>query len=205
MTLETSKNIGGVGAILMFIGVLPLFAYTWIISLIGLIMVLVAVKGISDNYSEGRIFNNAMYAFIAVIAGVVVVVAIAFLALVSFFTALGLDLASVQDWNTLAAIDWTTVGFNVVWQFVGQVLLLIGLIWVVAIIAAFFVRRSVGLIGSKTGVGLFGTAGLLILIGAIIPLVGLLLVWISFLLLAVAFFQIRSQPTQPAAAVQAPT
>ena len=49
MILETSKNIGGIGAILMFIGVLPLFTYSGILSLIGLILVLVAAKGFAEN------------------------------------------------------------------------------------------------------------------------------------------------------------
>ncbi|MBN1245190.1 DUF996 domain-containing protein, partial [Candidatus Bathyarchaeota archaeon] len=69
MNFETSKNLGGVGAILMFIGVLPLFAYSGVISLVGLILTLIAVKGLADYYSEAGIFNNALYAVITAIAG----------------------------------------------------------------------------------------------------------------------------------------
>lgn len=205
MTLETSKNIGGIGAILMFIGVLPLFAYSGVISLVGLIMVVIGVKGIADYYKESGIFNNALYAVIITIVGAIVAVGVAIIALVTFFTQLGLNLTSIQDWNALSAIDWQTVGLDIVLRFAGSILAVFGVVWVFAIIAAIFVRKSLGLMSTKTGVGMFGTTGLLILIGAIIPLLGLLLIWIGLLLLAVAFFSIRSQPAQPVATAPSPT
>jgi len=52
---------------------------------------------------------------------------------------------------------------------------------------------------------MFGTTGLLILIGAAIPLIGLLLVWIGLILLAVAFFSIRPQQAQTPTSAAAPT
>ena len=39
MTLESSKTLGGIGAILMFVGVLPTINYIGIIEIIGLILV----------------------------------------------------------------------------------------------------------------------------------------------------------------------
>ena len=42
MTFESSKTLGGIGAILMFIGVFPYINYFGIIPLIGAILVLVA-------------------------------------------------------------------------------------------------------------------------------------------------------------------
>lgn len=204
MTLESSKTIGGIGAILMFIGVLPVFGYTWILELIGLILVLVAAKGFADIYKESGIFNNALYAVIVAIVGAVVAVAVAFIVLLSFFNQLGLSFTNIQDWSALSSIDWQSVGLNVIGQFLGGIVGILVLVWVVAIVAAIFVRRALGLLSTKTRVGLFGTTGLLILIGAAIPLFGLLLIWISFLLLAVAFFSVRAievQPTQPATPV----
>jgi uncharacterized membrane protein len=46
------------------------------------------------------------------------------------------------------------------------------------------------------------------LIGAVLIIalgIGLLLIWISLLLLAIAFFQIRPQQAQPATSAAAPT
>ena len=196
MLLETSKNIGGIGAILMFIGVLPLFTYSGIISLIGLILFLVAAKGFADHYKEGGIFNNAIYSIITAIVGGVVAAGVAVIALVSFFDELGLNFTNAQDWSSLSAIDWQSVGMDLVLRFLGSIVIVLVLVWVFAILAAFFVRRSLKLLSAKTGVSLFGTTGIIMLVGAVIPVFGLLLIWVGLLLLAIAFFSVRTTPTQ---------
>src|SRR3990170_2142426 len=196
MNLETSKNIGGIGAILMFIGVLPFFTYSGIISLIGLILVLVAAKGFADYYKESGIFNNAIYAIIIAIVGGIITLSVAIIALVSFFEELGLNFTNAQDWSSLSAIDWQTVGLDLIMRFLGSIILVLVLVWVFAILAAFFVRKSLGLLSAKTGVSMFGTAGTLMLVGAVIPVFGLLLIWVALLLLAIAFFSVRTTPTQ---------
>src|ERR1035441_74468 len=71
MTLESSKTLGGIGAILMFIGVLPYINYYSIVELIGAILVLVALHGFARIYKESGIFNNALYGILAGIVGVV--------------------------------------------------------------------------------------------------------------------------------------
>jgi uncharacterized membrane protein len=43
---------------------------------------------------------------------------------------------------------------------------------------------------------LFGTAGLLMLIGAVIPVIGLLIIWIGYILATVAFFQMKKEQTK---------
>ncbi len=200
MTIETSKTIGGIGAILMFVGVLPLVAYMGIIALVGLIMVLVAAKGFADIYKEKGIFNNAMYAVIITIIGVIIAVGVAFVVLVNFFSQIGINIANFQDWSALSNINPQALGMDMIGQFLGGMAIVVVAVWVFAIITAFFVRRALGLLSAKSGVGLFATTGLLILIGAVIPLIGLLLIWISMLLLAAAFFSVRSveaQSTQP--------
>jgi len=201
LNIETSKNLGGVGAILMFIGVLPLFAYSGVISLIGLILTLIAVKGLADYYSEAGIFNNALYAVITAIVGGIVTVAVAFVALVDFLAELGLSMGNVAEWSTqLPTMDWTTVGFDIIGNFVAYILLALVVLFVFVIITAILLRKSLGLLSAKTGVGLFGTTGLLILIGAVLTIiaVGLILIWVAMLILAIAFFSIK--PQQPATA-----
>ena len=196
MILETSKNIGGIGAILMFIGVLPLFTYSGILSLIGLILVLVAAKGFADHYRESGIFNNALWAILIAIVGGITTVAVAIIALANFFGELGLNFTNAQDWSALSAIDWESMGLDLIMSFLGSIIIVLVLVWVFAILAAFFVRRSLGLLSARTGVSLFGTAGILILVGAVIPVLGLLLIWVALLLLAIAFFSVRTTPTQ---------
>jgi uncharacterized membrane protein len=64
------------------------------------------------------------------------------------------------------------------------------------VVMALLVRKSLKLMAEKTGVKLFGTTGLILLVGAILTIVavGLLLVWIALLLLAIAFFSIKPAP-----------
>jgi|GEM_PF-5603816 len=66
------------------------------------------------------------------------------------------------------------------------------------IVAAFFVRRSLNELAARSGVSLFATAGLLLFIGAILTLIviGALIMWVSFVVLAIAFFKLKEpQPS----------
>ncbi len=208
MNFETSKTLGGVGAILMFIGVIPFFAYSMVISLIGLILLLIAMYGLANYYQESGIFNNALYGVITAIVGGIATVAVAFIALVDFLAELGLSIGNMADWTAeLSGMDWTNIGFNIIGNFIAYILLALVVLFVFVIITAIFLRKSLGLLSTKTGVGLFGTTGLLILIGAVLTIiaVGLLLIWIAMLILAIAFFSIKPQPAQPATSTSAPT
>jgi uncharacterized membrane protein len=202
MTLESSKNLGGIGAILMFIGVLPYVSFYGIISLVGLILVLVAMYGLANYYRESGIFNNALYGVITAIVGGIVFVAVAVYALFDFLTQLGLTigLGNMTDWVTgLTQMDWTNIGFSLIGSFAAYILLDLVLLFVFIVITAILLRKSLGLLSAKSGVGMFGTTGTLILVGAILTIIaiGLLLLWIALLLLAVAFFSIRTQQAPP--------
>ena len=67
MSLESNKTLGGVGAILLAIPFL---------NLVGIILVLIALKGMSEYYEEDEIFKNALYGFIFGIIGVVALIAV---------------------------------------------------------------------------------------------------------------------------------
>jgi uncharacterized membrane protein len=207
LNFETNKTLGGVGAILMFIGVIPFFAYSMVISLIGLILLLIAMYGLANYYQESGIFNNALYGVITAIVGGIATVAVVFIALVDFLSALGFSFADMAYWSTeFTQMDWTAVGFSIIGDFVAYILLALVVLFVFVIITAILLRKSLGLLSTKTGVGLFGTTGLLILIGAVLTIivVGLLLIWIATLILAIAFFQMKPQQSQPAMSAAAP-
>jgi len=57
MTLESTKIIGGMGAVLLFLGVIPI-RYAGIISLVGLILVLIALYGFAASTARGGIFKQ---------------------------------------------------------------------------------------------------------------------------------------------------
>lgn len=206
MTLESSKNMGGIGALLIVIGVLPIAgAYSSLLTLIGLILVLIALNGLANYYSERGIFNNALYGILAAIVGVAISVGILVTAGLEFLRAVGIDLATLSDPAAFSRIDWTGLltPENVL-PYIAVAALGLVVLFVFFVLSAFFIRRSLSLTAAKTGVGLFSTAGLLLLVGAIliIIVIGFLLMFIAMILLIVAFFQIRAQPAAPPAPPQ---
>ncbi len=195
MDLQTSKNLGGVGALLLFIG--PLISYAHFLAgllpLIGFILVLIALKSFADHYNDAGIFNNALYGFITGIVGVVAGLGAFIATALTIIADLG-----ITDWTNAA--EWTAaITVEAALKLLGAAILALIVIFVFAILTAWFYRKSLGLLASKSGVGLFGTAGLLLLIGAVLTIVviGLLLIWISFLIIAIAFFSIRPAVAEP--------
>lgn len=207
MDVTTSKNLGGAGALLLFISVFPYVGTYAIIPLIGLILILIGAKGLADNYQEDGIFNNALYGVILSIIGIVAFAVVLIYAIVGFFTDLGLanfGIANITSFATTLTTMDPNVIFNAFLNHVGYILIAALVLFIFIVVAAVFYRKSMSLTAKKTGVGLFGTAGLILLIGAVLTiiLIGALLMWISLLLIAIAFFQIRPQPTQTAASPQ---
>ena len=204
MTLESSKTLGGIGAILMFIGIFPYISYFGIVELIGAILVLTALYSLGKYYKDSGIFNNALYGVMAGIVGVVSAVAIG-LAIVlpnikDFLMTIFPDWNG--DWSTISSLSGMTpntsnIGIGDVIPFISAAIVIFVILWIFAIIATFFVRRSFVRLSAKTNVGLFSTAGLLLLIGAFLVIVvglGLILIWVAALILAIAFFNMK--PTQ---------
>jgi uncharacterized membrane protein len=184
----------------MLIGIIPYINFYGIIEVVGLILVMIALYNLGSHYKEGRIFNNALYGVIAGIVGVaisiLVVVVTVLTSLTDFIQTMFPDWNG--DWTALSGLtpDPTNISLDSIAPFIVGILTVLVILWVFSIIAAFFVRRSFSALSEKSGVGLFSTAGLLILIGAVLIIifgVGLILIWISLLLLAIAFYQIKPQ------------
>jgi uncharacterized membrane protein len=213
MTLESSKNFGGIGAILLIVAsvaffVQPLFAF---IGIVGIILLLIALHGLAEVYRDRGIFNNALIAFIAVIVGVAVsVIGLYYL---FFATSYINDLLKViypgfnGDWSNLPNLTPNTnANPNDIVPFIGPILSVLAGVWVFSIVAAIFVWRSLKTVAAKSTVGMFATSGILMLVGAVLLIafgLGAILMGISVLLLAIAFFQIKTCP-EPTTASPAP-
>ena len=205
MTLESRKTLGGIGAILIFIGVLPYINYYSIVELIGAILVLVALHGFARIYKESGILNNALYGILSGIVGVVLAAVIGIAVILPNIKDFLLKVFPSWNgnWQTLPSLSGMTpttsnIAFGDIIPFIVAAILVIATLWIFAIISTFFIRRSLKQLSAKSNVGLFSTAGTLLLIGAVLIFlfgIGLLLMWISVLLLAIAFFRIRSQET----------
>lgn len=209
MTLESSKTLGGIGAILLFIAVIPAFPYIWVLGLVGIILILAALYGVSVALGERGIFTNAIYGIVIGVVGVVTAVVATLAAILANISNIKEFISTIYpgwngDWSALPNLTPNTTNLdpNDLLPFIGSIiaiaLIVLALLWVFSIISTFFVRRSLKQVSDKSDTGLFGTAGTILFIGSFLIIVfglGLLLMWIAALLLAVAFFTLKA-PTQ---------
>jgi uncharacterized membrane protein/ribosomal protein L40E len=165
MSLESNRTLGGVGAILLAIPFL---------NLIGIILVLVAMKGMAEYYEDDDIFKNAILGFIFGVVGVVALVAIIFMLFIS-----------------VAVVSPVAAPF----AGLGLLIIVLVVLYVFSLLAAIFYRNSLNILSEESGEQMFDTAGLILLIGAIIPLIGEVLKFVAWILVAVGFFSIKT-PTQ---------
>ncbi len=163
--------LGALGSILFILTIVPVVGY--VLGIIGYVLLLLALKDISEQFQEPKIFTNAMLATIVGIVGFVTGLIIGWVGVLSFFS---------QGFPT----DITGLIFSF--------LLALAVAWVFAVLSSVFLRRSLVMTGDKLNIGLFKTAGLLILIGAILTIifVGGIIALVGFILLAAAFFQIKT-------------
>ena len=219
MTLESSKTIGGAGALLLFVAATLLFVSSFGLALgafgalalgvVGLILVLVGLNGLADTFKDRSIFTNSLFAVIVIVIGAVIAVVVLVTVVLSNITSLiGMlypgwngnitdlpnatpDTSAITPDNiNISAFIPFIIGFIGVWL----------VIWITAIIATFLARRSLVSIADKSTTKLFSTAGMVMLIGGFLGIlaIGYVLILVGLLLLAVAFFQLQPNPPEPA-------
>ena len=200
MDFQTNKTLGGIGALLLFIGCLTFISpAVGILGLIGLILVLIALNGFANYYKEKGIFDNALYGIIIFIVGVAVTIAVAIFILVDFLTSLGIDLT---NWPSLQSVDWASIMTpDRIMGLIGSGMVALVVLFIFCILGAYFLRKSLDLLATKTDVKLFRTTGLIILIGAVltIVLIGFILLFVAILLLIISFFSIKTPASAPEA------
>ncbi|MEM1942664.1 MAG: DUF996 domain-containing protein [Candidatus Caldarchaeum sp.] len=171
--ISQARLLGGVGSVMLFLSIVPSIGF--VLSIVGFILVLLALKYISEAVQQGEIFRNAL---IATVVGIVGAVAGVVAGGVGLLAVLGGGAGpSVPNFGLLL----TTI------------LISLAVVWVFAVVSSFFLRKSLNLVGDTLGIKMFRTAGLLLFIGALltIVLVGALVALVAYILLAVAFFQIQ--------------
>ncbi len=191
-SLSEAKTLGGIGSILVLLTAVP--SVGWLLGIVGFVMILAAVSYISDLVRDRSIFNNMLTSIVLAIGGIAVGTIVILGSVFSFMSThnlAGPDFFG-QGFNpaTVPTSDWISLATSV----------LAGLaaLWVLITVSAVFLRRSYNAIGSKLNVGMFGTAGMLYLIGAATTIIGIgfLLIFVAQILLAVAFFSIEESVPQ---------
>jgi len=175
-TLSQARTLGGVGSILALLAIVPLAGP--ILSIIGFVLVLIAVKYISDAVGDPSIFKNYLIAVILSIVGMAVISLSGFAA----YPALIPSMAGRPE-RLLNVFSLSVIGALIA-------------VWILSIISAIFIRRSFNSIASAVGVKMFSTAALLYLIGAILMIafgIGGIISFIALILQIIAFFQIPAE------------
>jgi len=179
-----SKTFAELGAILIALGEL----FSPFLTLIGAILLLIGVNGLANYYGERGIFNNFLFGFIIALIGTVVIILIV---LPVHVTAAQ---PYVQTLNTISPpIGGVGFGSGSIWSFIAsslQVIILPLIDTAFAIIAVIFFRRGILILKEKSGIDLFATSALILLIGAILiaVFIGSFISLIGWIILAVAFF-----------------
>jgi len=177
--------LGGIGSILTLLLFVPDYVGS-VLVIVGWILILVAVKDISEAVQDKSIYNNALISAILAIIGAVtfaVIVAAAIFAIIGLGT-----------FPTMAGSTPPSGFFGIL----AAALVGLAVVWVIGIVGSYFLYKSFKGISAKIPVGLFGTGALLYFIGSILTiiLVGFFLIFIAQILFAIAFFSIpdRLQP-----------
>lgn len=184
--LESNRTLGGVGAILLTIGsIFPPLA------LVGVILLLIALKGLSEYYNDKDIYRDSLYGVIFGIVGI----AVATIIFAIFFIRM----------RAGRLINPPISPYMLPIRFIFGIIVVLAAIFIFFLLEAIFLRKSFDHLSVKTGNKMFETAGLLLLIGAIltIVLVGFIILFAAWIVTAVSLFSIQStQQVMPAPSPQ---
>lgn len=189
--LSNVKIFGGIGAILMLIGGFIPYAGP-VVSIVGLVLLFIAVKSISELVKDDEIFRNYLIHFVFSIISIVaifVIILIGFGVVGGFSWISSLEGADITDFASFWDYFGGIIGAAVIALVVG---------WILGIIAAIYLRRSYNGIAKHTKVSLFKTTGTVYFIGAIttIVLVGFLILFIGRIIEIIAYFSLPDDLTK---------
>lgn len=182
-TFEHSKTLAGVGAILLLLGIVPYAG--WVLAIIGVVLLVIGIKDLSMYYQDENVYHDTLsgvkFYVVAVVAAAASIVAL----MIGFASAVDFKFANFENFIP-------TVGFGI-----GIIALVAGLIvaFVFYVLAATRLKRALDSLAQKTGEASFATAGILLLLGAIltIVLVGLALIFIAWIFATIGFFSMKSR------------
>ncbi|MEO0198798.1 MAG: DUF996 domain-containing protein [candidate division WOR-3 bacterium] len=191
MKIKDIKVIGAIGLMLNLLGIIPRLGF--VARITGLILILVALKEISNVLGEQDIFKKYLAGFLINLIG-----SLALLVL-SFILGVGTFLISILQTGGI---------FELIRNLGPIIIFLLLSFYAVLVISSYFYRESFNLLSQKTNERLFATAANLIFYGAILTiiLVGVLVSLAGQIVAVVAFLslpnEITTQPTDLSSSVK---
>jgi uncharacterized membrane protein len=165
----------------------------WLLGLIGFILVLLAIKYISDSLADRSIFNNMIISVIAAITGVIIG---GLFIVATVYSVMGFH------WSGSSLVPNVSPSQIPTGDIIGMIVAIVGglaVVWACFIVSAIFLRRSYRTLSTKLNVSMFGTAAMLYLVGAVttIIIIGFVILIIAEILQIVAFFSMSELPPPP--------
>ncbi|WP_187288952.1 DUF996 domain-containing protein [Ferroplasma acidarmanus] len=150
-----------------------------IISIIGLILLFLAVKSISNYYSNQTPFKYMLY---SLISGII----LAIVAGISLFLLL------IPIFNSASSTSSTSTFYV---SLISIFLLIVVLVLVPSFVSIIFQYLAYDSVGKLTGIHEFHTAALLLLIGIILTIIviGIILIFIGIIFLIIAFAKLPGE------------
>ncbi len=182
-SFQYSKTLASEGAILLTLGPIPYVG--WILGIIGIVLLLRGLKEFAGYYQDSTIYSNALtgvkYYIVALIA-------------------IGVAGAGVFVSVASGALIEGITGFGFVGLTAGIIVALAGMVvaFVFYILAASNLKKTLRTLAQKTGEQSFDSAATLLWIGSILTIigVGLLLIFIAWIMVVIGFFTIRPPQQQ---------
>lgn len=213
MDLKQEKILGGIGAILTLFFMIPVFG--WILSLVGLILIAISVKGLSEKLKERVIFTNYLTSIIFFF--------------LSGFVLLGTFVLTISKIikNFPEKFNGNFFDFEYRYDlFTGRrffkgaphmlpklreffqnldgkiwiLLLVLLIVWILLILGGIFKKGSFDKLSEKIKIDNFKLSGLLIFLGTIlVPLfgVGIILIIIGVIFEIISFFSMKEKLELP--------
>ncbi|MDI6860979.1 MAG: DUF996 domain-containing protein [Caldisericia bacterium] len=209
MDLKQEKILGGIGAILTLFFIIPVIG--WIISIVGLILIAISVKGLSDKLNEKLIFTNYLTSIIFFFLSVFTLIGTCFLTMFKIiknlpekFNSDFFNFGYRFDFFTHRRLfrDYPEMGPKLK-EFLSSLdgklwilLLIIAIVWILLILGGIFKKVSFDKLSEKIRIDEFKISGFFVFLGAIlVPLfgVGIILMLIGVIFEIISFFSIKDK------------
>ncbi|MCX8095774.1 MAG: DUF996 domain-containing protein [Caldisericia bacterium] len=209
MDVKQEKILGGIGAILTVFFIIPVIG--WIISFVGLILIAISIKGLSDKLNERKIFTNYLVSIIFFFLSGFVLIGTVILKILKLIK----NLPEIFD-NNFFNFEYRYDLFTGRRFFRGHpemlprlkeffsnldgkiwiIIIIILIIWILLIIGGVFKKLSFEKLSEKIKIDNFKLSGLLIFLGTIlVPLfgIGIILILIGVIFEIISFFSIKDK------------
>lgn len=204
MDMKQIKLLGGIGAILLLLTIIP--GIGLLFGIAGLVLILIALAQLSNIVVEKRIFNYYLTSVVVSVAGSVASLTAVVGILVRKLSGIAMDTLPRfpvrrfylgRDWNfEIRNADQFGKMFSFLKSNLWILIVIIAAIWIVFIVSSVFAKLSLDKISEKTENQNFKTAGLLLLIGAfLIPVLGLgfVVMYVGRIFEAIGFFSLKEK------------